>query len=577
MIIDSNLLEELKEDAGVNREIKAENYVKNKKVNITKVIYDDASNFELKSKVRGTGDIYEVYIKVLNNEIEDVSCTCPDYESHLGTCKHILASLMEFANNPEYVKIFAGITEKTEKVSLKNSKRQQEQNHNFRQLINVFYESSDEENINSNVIHSVKLVPTIIMDRFQNKLKMEIKIGQTQMYKLKSFPEFFENMLNEANHRYGNKLEFIHTKEAFEEDSKPLLDYILKYAEIIKYANETASHYGYYGKTLSENSIAISNTGLDELFEIIKGNSIEVQSDMGTDSVLFVDSEPKITFNIEEIDNEHYKISPNVDIYKYRIFAGKDFTYFLYDDKLYKCEKKYVKSILKLLEVFRLNFAKEIEFKKNELAELFSMVVPKVKNSIRVDKLQPEEVEKYMPKELYTKVYLDYDKNNYITADIKFCYDDTEFNPLVTEKIDIPRDALKESETLEKFRKTGFMLDTVNSKLILVKEDDIYNFLTKEIEDYMKEFEVLATEQFKQKEVKQPKITNLGVRVENNLLEINFEQIDFDPSEISKIMEKYKLKKKYHRLKDGSFLELEDENDTIDFFENISERNGYRL
>ena len=105
MIIDENLLYELTDDAGIKRAQKAENYVKNKRVNITKVIYDDERNFELKSKVRGSSDIYNVYIKVLDNEIEDVTCTCPDYESYFGTCKHILASLMEFANNPEYIKI----------------------------------------------------------------------------------------------------------------------------------------------------------------------------------------------------------------------------------------------------------------------------------------------------------------------------------------------------------------------------------------------------------------------------------------------------------------------------------------
>ena len=185
------------------------------------------------------------------------------------------------------------------------------------------------------------------------------------------------------------------------------------------------------------------------------------------------------------------------------------------------------------------------------------------------------DVKKYMPKELYTKVYLDYDKNNYITADIKFCYDDIEFNPLLEDNIDVARDSLKESETLDKFRRTGFMLDVQNARLILAKEEDIFNFLSNQIEDYMNKFEVLATDKFKEKEIREPKISSLGVRVENNLLEINFDQIDFDPSEISKIMEKYKLKKKFHRLKDGSFIKLDEENSTIDFLGNIAERIRY--
>lgn len=574
MIIDENLLYELTNEAGKAREEKAKNYVKQKRVNITKVIYEDKENFEIKAKVRGSSDVYNIFIKVLDDEIEDVTCTCPDYETHYGTCKHILAGLMEFANNPEYIKIFTGITEKTN-TTPKLSKKEQEQNHNFRQLLNVFYEDTEELNDRKTVKNNIKIEPKIIMDRFQSKLKLEFKIGQTQMYKLKNLPEFFDNILYERNHRYGNKLEFIHSEDAFDENSKPLLNFILKYAEIIKYANLAQNSYSSYGNALNEGYITISNTGLDELFEIIKGKVIDIEDDMGVQSVLFVEDTPNINFEIEEIDTNNYKISPDIDIYEYKIFNGKDNTYFLYNNILYKCNKEYTKSTLKLLNIFRKNFITEIEFKKSELSNLFSMVIPKIKQNIKLEKISKDEIERYMPKELNTKVYLDYDENNYVIADIKFCYDDLEFNPLIEENIDVARDSLKENETLDMFRKTGFMLDTKNAKLILARDEDIFNFLTVDIEEYMKKFEVLVTDNFRQKEVKMPQISSLGVRQENNLLEIDFSSIDFDLSELSTIMEKYKLKKKYHRLKNGSFIELEDGNDTIKFLDNLSNRHGY--
>ena len=86
----------------------------------------------------------------------------------------------------------------------------------------------------------------------------------------------------------------------------------------------------------------------------------------------------------------------------------------------------------------------------------------------------------------------------------------------------------------------------------------------------MKKFEVLATDSFKKREIRQPKAESLGVRIENNLLNIDFSKLDFDLSELSDVMEKYKLKKKYHRLKDGSFLSLE-QNETMDLLEGITE------
>ena len=57
-----------------------------------------------------------------------------------------------------------------------------------------------------------------------------------------------------------------------------MLDFILKYAEIIKYANANFNNvYHYYGKTLSDTSIMLSNTGIDDLFEILKGKSVKFQ------------------------------------------------------------------------------------------------------------------------------------------------------------------------------------------------------------------------------------------------------------------------------------------------------------
>ena len=91
------------------------------------------------------------------------------------------------------------------------------------------------------------------------------------MYKIKNLSEFYTLMMLKGNYKYGDKLEFVHTKEMFDKESQDLLDFILKYAEIIKYANSNAnSNYRYYGKALNENNIILGNTGLDELFDVLK-------------------------------------------------------------------------------------------------------------------------------------------------------------------------------------------------------------------------------------------------------------------------------------------------------------------
>lgn len=574
MIINPEIIRELCSEAGETRKEKAQSYVRQKKVNITKVIYDDINNFEIRSKVKGNGSIYDVHIKVENEEIEDVSCDCPDYYEHYGTCKHILATAIEFSQNDNYLRIFSDRSEDIQNdVSiLKKYQKQEEKYRNFKQLIHTFYPVHEEENNNLKqkmLPHTVKLEPKLIYNTYLKTLKLEVKIGDKQLYKLRKFPEFYDRMRNKEYYSYGAKLEFTHEEDYFRKDSIPLLNFILKYAEIIKYTNEATNSYTYYGRGIEDNYITISNSGMDELFNVLEGKQVTFQKEGAENKVLFLNKTPDIKFDIEKEGESEYRIIPNIDIYEYEVIEGKENIYFLMENVLYKCDENFKNTTLKLLQVFRNNFTNNIIFPKEELSNLFSIVFPKIKDRIETNNLSKEEIEKYVPKDLFVKLYLDYDNRNYITADIKFVYGEEEFNPLLEPNVRFARDIAKEDEVLEMFRRTGFMLEVEKARLILVSEDAIYNFLSIDIENYMKKFEVLATDNFKQKEIKQPKMANLGVRIENNLLNIDLGALDFDPSELKEIMQKYHLKKKYHRLKDGSFITLE-ENETIDFIDSIS-------
>ena len=577
MIINQGILDELYLSAGNETAKRAEEYVNSRKINIKKVIYEDENNFEIRSKVKGSNAIYDVHIQVINSEIEDISCTCEDYYKHYGTCKHILATAIEFDKNENYVRIFSGTSNnKQNDIDIyKKYQKNDEKYRNFKQLINTFYpnyiENIGKQETKGKILsHSIKLQPMLIYNSYLKTLKLEIKIGDNQFYKIKNFPEFYDRMKNNESYKYGSKLEFIHNEEAFEETSIPLLNYVLKYSEIIKYANSQIDNYSYYTRPMEDKYITISDTGMDELFEVLQNRKVIFQRDGKEEEILFLKQEPDIKFNIEEEGKREYKITPNIDIYDYDILEGRNNTYLKMKNTLYRCSKEFKDTTLKLLQVFRNNFTNQIVFPKEEMPKLFSVVFPKIKEKIQIDKLEKEEIEKYIPKELFVKVFLDYDERNFITADIKFIYGEEEFNPLLEQNIKIPRDITKEDEILELFRNSEFMLDTENARLILVKEDAIYKFLETDIETYMKKFEVLATDNFKKKEIRKPKIESLGVRIENNLLDIDLSNFDFDINELKEIMQKYHLKKSYHRLKDGSFLKLE-QNETMDFIDSIAQ------
>ena len=567
MIVNKELLNNLCSDAGEKRTQKARMYKSLGRVEIIDVEYKNDKNFELKAIVTGT-DVYKTYISVNNGEIDDITCNCQDYYNHYGVCKHTLATIMTFAENEKYIEKFS---KQDKKINNRNNNLQYR---NFRQLVNTFYnEEIDEIDKDEKELKNkgtIQIEPKVIYDRFLGDIKVEFKIGNKRMYKIKNLSEFYTRMLEKENYKYGEKLQFVHTKEMFDEESQILLQFLLKYAEIIKYANSNSnSNYRYYGKALSETSILLGNTGIDELFEILKNKEVEFQKDYSTQKILFADDNPQISFTLKKIEDDKYIILPNTEIFNVNILKGKEYKYILDTNKLYRCSKEFENTNLKLLEFFRQNYMTEISLGKEELTQLFSIIIPKVKAAIKMENMSEKEIEQYKPKELNVKVYLDFDEQDYLVADVLFGYDDNEFNPLDEKvKLNFPRNLIQESKALNLFRKTGFMFDKKNLRFILPNNDKIYEFLSEDINIYMKKFEVLVTEKFKSKQIRQAKMGNIGVRVENNLLSIDLKNLDIDIKELEKIIEKYQLKKKYYRLKDGSFLNLE-ENKEIDFLDKL--------
>lgn len=572
MFVDDEIIEELYYDAGNERVQKARLYVKTQRVEIEKINYNDKDNFDITGNVTGQ-DIYRTHISVEGGEIIDVTCECPDYQSRYAACKHIVATMMEFDTNSQYERLIRGLGNVNQNKMLRSDFKYR----SFKQIVNEFYaeemQEIEEEKEQESNIEKVKLEPKMIYDRYSNNMRIEFKIGNQRMYKLKNLTEFYDRMMNGEKYKYGNKLEFTHKKEIFEESQQQILEFILKHSEIIRFVNSNSnSNYRYYGKAMNDGYIILNNSGLDEIFEILKGKQISFQKEYKDEKIELIDKNPDLHFVMKKKGKEEYKIVLNKDIDIMRnveILKGKDYKYILLDNKLYRCDKKYEQTTIKLLRMLKNSYLTELVFGKEQLPELFSVILLKLKNSIEFEGIDEQKIEQYKPKKLGVKLFLDFDENDYILADTKFCYGEEEFNPL-QQKIEIkyPRDVVSENRALNLFRKTGFMYYAQKECFILPEEEKIYNFLTNDINEYMQRFEVMVTDNFKSKEIKQPKIGSLGVKVENNLLTIDLDNLNIDVKELEEIMAKYELKKKYHKLKDGSFVNLE-ENPDIEFIDKL--------
>ena len=572
MQVNKNISQEILEDAGETRVQKAKRYVNQGRVNIYKTNYEDKDNFSILSVVSGNSDDYEVEIEVKDGDLEIESCECADYRTYYGACKHIVATLMKF----EQTKYWDNEAKLEETKNKPRSKNEQYKYRSFSNLVSSFYNEelkilSEDETVMLANKDKIKLETKIAYDKFTNTMKLELKLGNKRMYKIKDLPEFYTRMVNNEYFKYGEKLEFVHNRENFNEESKPLLDFILRYAEIMKYSN-SSDRYGYYSSSsINKAEITLGEGIIDEVYDLLKEQEkVNFVYDYENYKLEFIEQNPKIEFELSTIDEDDLVLKPNVDVFKIAIFNGNRFDYLLIENRLYRCDKEFSDSTLKVIKAFRENYTSEMMLRKKDLKDFYSVIMPKIENNVKVEGLDEEEIEKYQPEKLAIKVFLDYDDNNFLVADVKFCYGDEEFNPLDENvKIKALRNELQENRNLNIIKKSGFMLDVKNSRFILPNDEQIYEFLTNDINYYMQKFEVMVTDNFKTKEVKEPKLGSIGVKVENNLLNIDLSKLSISSEEIQEVMDKYKIKKKFYRLKDGSFLNL-NENEDIEFLDKLS-------
>lgn len=275
-----------------------------------------------------------------------------------------------------------------------------------------------------------------------------------------------------------------------------------------------------------------------------------------------------IKYKLKEV-KEGYIFSHNVKIENLQniIYTKKDL-YIMYNNILYKSTQEFIdKEIIIMLE-FILNLKPEIILNKEEFLSFTYLILPNIKEKIVVEENLKEEIKKIEPKTLDSLLYLDFNNDGDIVAELKFKYDDIIFNPLEQDLRNINRNILQEAKILQKLQKTGFLLNAKNKNFIMNNNNLIYEFISNEIGNYSKVFKIYATENFDKKQIKASTKISLGVKIENNLLNLNFENLDLEKEELKDILQKYRLKKKYHRLKDGTFVKLKD-NEEIEFIDNL--------
>ena len=575
MLISPKEINQILKVAGTQVTARGKKYFEQGRVKLREFEYTSENEFEANVYVRGTYR-YEVVVKKRKDELQ-YGCNCPAANGQITPCKHVIATIFDMYINPEkYVSNLDDSISKTidDSISIENNLDKLIEKRNDRHWPLIEYYENLELDTKDTTEDKVNIIPTLELMGFNDtELCVKFKFGKKRYYILKDIINFVENIYEKNNVRYGKELEFVHDIDNFSDESKELVKLIYNYG--LNYFQIRSVSNLYSIESAYKNCIPLKYSYLDKFFEIMKDKNIQLEYYTRKNGwfehvnklIQFVENDPLLSFKVYETDNNKITIEL---LSNFRLFNGVNDIYILTDEKLYKCSKEYKEKMLPLLKEFR---SKDfLDIKKEYASSVCEYLLPNISSKSSVV-VKDEILEKYRPQKLGTKVFLDIDENSDIIAEVKFCYGDVEFNPFDEDKkINCNRNFIEERKAKSLFKKYNFLVNVQKKCIYLSNEDDIYNFLTDGINIFMQKFEVLVTDKLKNKQIINTKNITMGVRIKNDLLEINFEDLGVDEEELREIFKRYKAKKKYYRLKDGTYMNLDSSG--IDTLNKISNNFG---
>ena len=595
-----------------DRKNRGENLYRRKCVQIKEVDKKEDGEYKISAYVEGNYDYYSVVLKIAGNKVKNYSCECKDYQNG-NICKHILATCCEIID-PHFASTKEGKKRKEEqerkareeairlwKLRLEEEERKREYERKYYNALQAIkqYKKEDEishynlnatdhldvkdlyEETRQNLFVQNKYSPELATDiKIEPQIQLDddsyfnvtFKIGQKTKYVLKDICEFYRSFEKHDTVQYGKNLKFVAKEENFNKEDIKILDYILQYGEILKYS-ENLNRNSYYAVRISTKFMTVYENKMDEFLELLKNRAIEVSTYNIKEMYKFTDETLDINIEInKEKNTQDYILKINIKDYKY-IISSKNIYIFM-NQKIYTLDKEKNKELVGLLRLF--NYDEEMLIPEDKLKEFSTYIFPKIDNYLVTQNLPGENAKKaLLVNKLASKMYLDLDDKNNITMELKFCYDDCEFNILdnnhkeYVKENNIVRNMIEEKQVLTKIFTDGFELEKNKKHFTLKDPDATYEFLSNRIEEYMNNYEILVTDKFKNVEIKKPKLSSVSVRLNNGLLELDISKLDFDIEEIKNVLKNYNIKKKYYKLKNGDFLSIE-QNEDIEFLNEIS-------
>lgn len=523
--------------------------------------YNSEPRGQLEASGKAGSESFSIRLLFSRTEVLNFECGCPKCQrnyygwySKKTNCSYTAGALMVLE---EYLN--------THNLGDATDKRGQ-------RLIN-FYQEKRANRMVADVTakkESLQLVPRLT--RKDDKLSVSFKVGENKLFVVKKLDDFCRYVKDSSTEVYGTSTKINHSLSNFTEKGKGWIRFINRIVreeeEFLQRLLESRNYYG-YKKSGVGSSLNLFGWRLDEFYEQMAEDAVEFEDKDSISKkkgmVSCAEHNPKVTMRIsaEKLkgDNEFHGVKVEGSLPD--LYFGTDTAYYIEKDHLNRVDRAFLDKIEPLASLTN-DDGFSFLVGRNHMSEFYHRILPQLQDIVEVEETEPERFRSYLLPDVRFIFYLDAEKEN------AFCrvyarYGEKEVSVLdiirkrETGGVEPFRDMAREDEILYQVLQWFPEIDWQKEELHCGKDESlIYRVMEEGTEKLMEIGEVRCTKQFRgYRTVNRVKVS-VGVSVSSGLLELDIATEDIPQKELLDILNSYRTKKKYYRLKDGSFVNLED-------------------
>lgn len=544
----------------------------------------DDEEIDVKATVQGSGrKKYNVSL-IYNTFYEDVAechCDCPAFYSYDGLCKHCAAVLFMCESRlEEQHSIFDYIEEPGHSGQKRRlSDYLGPENGRFlpkshsRETTPVIKNLLRRQRIKTTapLMQGVPYEQVILEPIFRctaNNASVEFKIGISTKYVLKDVFEFAQHMNASTEYSYGKKLNFLHTLTAFDPLSQKLANFILCWVQENKEHYLEYTYYSYMTSYAKLRRIPLSGIEFEELLTILKDRPVTIDVN---------GSGEKLWRQTTERPEHRIRILGQKDGIQVELESSTEFyaahTVFTFQDGLiYQQNRDELLPVRDFLDCLPELPGTSFFVDKSDIPTFCRELLPLLEKHYHCERIDFNEAD-YGVEPAAFEIYLDAPQKNFITCKVYAVYGTKKFEVYKKEEERAGRDAIREIQVGNIVASYCNAYDEAERAMVIADDEaKIYELLTLGIPRFQELGDVYVSDSLKKIRVVTGSKVEVGVSLSDNLLELTIGADLLSRNELIEILSKYDKKKKYFRLKSGSFIRMEDEglNALLEIKENLN-------